>query len=342
MFRSTAQFDEDESLEPLDAVDFGTPFWSVAYSPDGSKLATAESEAVRLWDPENGKKLAEVKREGVHNRSACVPPSAVFSADGRFLVTAGAAGHVGFACVWSVAPLKPVGSYGKQADTVSDVAVASKGRLLATSWLNGSVRVRNLKTRKLLHEFLRNRNEAQASVAFSPDGKILAAGSYNGRVRTWSMGSGKQGLETGNCGHAVACIAFSPDGETLAVGGQAVRILDAKTGRQLQRFRTLGRNWVKTLAYSPDGKLIASGGGNRILYIWEAGTGKLLRQIEGHKSWISKLCFSPDGSKVVSVSEDATLKIWNVANGNLVRTIRSPGAKRVSDDTKATRPEATP
>jgi RNA polymerase sigma factor (sigma-70 family) len=83
------------------------------------------------------------------------------------------------------------------------------------------------------------------------------------------------------------------------------------------------------LAFSPDGKTLASGGNHlvpddRIVYLWDITTGKLLRQFLGHGHSILHLAFSPDGKTLVSASRDQTIRFWNVTTGKEVRRLRCP------------------
>jgi WD40 repeat protein len=204
------------------------------------------------------------------------------------------------------------------------------------------------------HQTLRIGGGEVESIAFSPDGKILAIGCVTGVALwnvqtkllfissiTWSpdgrtlasagddvklldVQSGKVGLTLKGHGDkfGVSRLAFSPDGGALAVvcfDHGMVQTWDMKIGGW---SRPLTKHRIRSLAFSPDGQCLATGGGGQYtIRLWHAATGRLLKTLAGHEDYIASVAFSPDGKIIASGSNDFTVKLWDAGTGKLLKTL---------------------
>jgi WD40 repeat protein len=174
---------------------------------------------------------------------------------------------------------------------------------------------------------LKGHTDLVECIAFSTDGNILASGSLDGTIRTWSVATGTnlRQIHTGNG----SCVAFSPNGKMLASlwwSGpdtiDTIKLWDAATGEHVMTFS--GHIGVKGIAFTPDGKSLASAsGGQSTIKLWDVDTGKNTATLEGHTGSVLCLAFSPDGKTLASGADhrvkpgrsagSATIKLWDVA-----------------------------
>ena len=165
------------------------------------------------------------------------------------------------------------------------------------------------------------------AVAFSRDGRFLAAGDQKSRV--WL-----QDLETGEkfvldkLGK-LKSLVFSPDSQTLAFLGKVVKILALPTGRELLTFAGHGHSslWsnreATALAFSPDGKSVATGGFRGFVKIWDPVTGVETINFQAHKWMVGSIAFSPDGRLVATATpNDDEVKLWDTRTGNKLASVK--------------------
>jgi WD40 repeat protein/transcriptional regulator with XRE-family HTH domain len=206
-------------------------------------------------------------------------------------------------------------------DAINGVAISSNGEYWAASSRRGEVRVWEAGG-QTLHRIWQAHTERAWSLAFSPDGRMLASGSWDGLVKLWEVTSGMlvwSGRHTGN----INSVAFAPDGSMLASGGAHETILwDVKSGTQAQTLTHPDQ--VIAVEWSPQGHLLATGDVEGSIRLWSVHKTELaicILTLTGHTKLISDLAFAPDGSTLASASYDSTIKLWDVAAGRLHQTL---------------------
>ena len=164
---------------------------------------------------------------------------------------------------------------------------------------------------------------AASSVAFSPDGTMLASGNSGQPVYLWRIGGrfGRKGAALAD-DTDVMSLAFSPDGATLATGNcyKTVRLWHLNTRTCIGVLSGHG-GWVHSVAFSPDGGMLATGSGDRTVQLWDVSTQARVATLTGHSEMVREVAFTPDGTLLASCSADKTIRLWKVGTRTHVATL---------------------
>ena len=184
-------------------------------------------------------------------------------------------------------------------------------------------------------DLLTGHTQSVTSIAFSPNGAILASGSKDATVRLWDVITGLPITVLNGHNYHVSCLAFSPDGNTLASGrakfnktGDPIILLWDIPTRELRGTLKLPpgesdgiTKSVRCLAFSPDGKTLASMSDYEEPLLWDIYTKQHKTLSTKHNRQIMYVGFSPDGNTFVTGSWDNTVKLWDANSGTHKMTI---------------------
>ncbi len=305
---------------------------SVALSPNGILLASGYQDGVvGLWDMETRKRLRTLQ-----NPKATVQ-SVAFSPDGRFLAT----GARDSARLWDVRKRKQIAVFEQRYTIVGSVAFSPDGKTLATVdercirlWDTRRKRAVGVLGQepprrgtgfwdRMYSKWIRREDPINwpipdvsiiQSIAFSPDGTLLASGGIDNTLRLWNVQQRQEifthvQTKSGN----IFAVAFSPDGSTLASAG---------THREIQLWSVAERKligtldtgeWIRALAFSPEGRCLAAGADDSKIRVWDMKTWTEVTTLNGSAGRVNSLAFSHDGKKLVSGDSGGTIQIWDTS-----------------------------
>lgn len=323
----------------------------IALSPDGKIFATALADnSIQLWDVETGKEMRRLK----------APTSGVadllFSPDAKNLAVAGNDRSIRviktdngddicqLKAMAANGPVRLAVGVAAGAD-VTGLAFSPNGKILADAEIEFGQQKATLYLRltKIESGEQLSKTEMQngvASIAFSPDGKLIAHGS-EGAIVLRDAATAKE-IRTIKNGPRIARLLFSPDGKILAAKGrdQVVRLFDVETGKSLHQLgqpATAGQpignvffiagpslgSETRDFAFSRDGKTIGVGGG-QAPRLYDVATGKEEPLAGGHRSRVSTLGISRDGKTLISRGADRVIRRWNAQTGEELGQFNEP------------------
>ncbi|NEU81561.1 NB-ARC domain-containing protein [Nostoc sp. UIC 10630] len=160
------------------------------------------------------------------------------------------------------------------------------------------------------------------SVAFSPNGKLLATGDTNGEIRLYEVANSQQLLTCKGHTGWVWSVSFSPDGEILASGSndQTIKLWDTSTGQCLKTFESHSGG-VRSVTFSPDSQVLASGSDDQTVKLWNISTGKCLKTLQENGCSVWSVAFSPKGDVLVSGNDDYKVRLWDINSNSCIHTL---------------------
>jgi len=277
---------------------------SIAFSPDGLTLASGALDGeVRLWRVADG---TPVTSFAGHTENVS---GVAFSADGQSLFTAGWDN-----CVkkWRLDsdPPEAVANRTNHQDWIEALAITADRSRIATCARDGEVLLWGTGSLARQHSASTGRSECH-SLAFAPDGAILAAGDAAGRIHLLD-GTNLSAIRSFTV-HAATVygLSFAPAGDQLLSGGADNRLKRIRPSDGVELGQLSGPlDIVYGVAVDGKASRVAGVGNEVYLRVWDYDNGALVKKLHGHGNTVRAAAFSPDGSIIATSSYDNTIVLW--------------------------------
>jgi WD40 repeat protein len=295
------------------------PALAIALSPDGTRVACSRGNVALVLDATSGTAITSLGGQTDFVQSIAWSP------DGKKI----AVGSHGQVRLWNVATdsawpepivLQPISERANTVTFSPDSLTVAVGAGVPSA--SGEITLWQSADGKEIKRLTEAHSDLVTSLAFRPDGQLLASSSADKFVKVFKVADCTVAKSLEGHTAAVLGIAWSPDGKQIASAGadSALKIWNFEAGEQAASI-TEHKQEVTAVRFLPGKQEIMTTAGDRLGRIWNANDGKLLRTLPGASDFLLSLDVSADGKVLLAGSQTGDVHLWNGEDGQPIRTL---------------------
>lgn len=302
-----------EKNQPLPPNEYRVPIpvTAVAFSPDGSQLASSGYHEVLIWNTIDGSLIRRISNvaERIYDLE--------FSGDGSSLaVASGTPGQLGELKLFSNADGTLIRTLVRSRDAVFAVSFSPNGEQLACAGADRSINVVNVTSGEVVTH-IEDHADWVMDVSWSPNGQRLVSGSRDKTSKVFEAASGNPVITFPGHGEPVYTAAFLADGTTVVSGGgdKRLRVWNSADAKEIRAIGGFGGDVFRIQILPGDQVLAASG--DRAVHLNTAADGAEVRKLAGHNDWVYTLSANLGRKLIASGSYDGEIRLWNSDDGTM-------------------------
>ena len=286
---------------------------SLAFSANGDKLASASWDGeIKVWDVNNRSELLTLRSKAKHSLKIS------FMEDDDLLVSIGSGQVIE---LWNIRNTQPIKTHLPDIKTsgysgsIEATAINSVKNITATSNAYGStITLRNSLSGKIIGKLVADKYGI-TSLAFSPRGRYLLHGAYNGTIKLWDINTQRSICSMKRRITQVNSIELSSNGKFLASGSDNPILWDLVTG-QPHRIFDGHKDLISDISLSSDGQFLASSSRDFNIKVWSIKNGQEVKTLRRSKGLMpGSISFKPDSHILAAAYEDGAISVWDTING---------------------------
>jgi WD40 repeat protein len=288
---------------------------ALAFSPDGSQLATGGYHEVLIWEVASGKLVKRL--QGLPERTYAIR----YSPNGWWIATAsGTPAQSGLVRLWDAMTAEPIRDLVEVEDSVFGLAFSPNSLLLAAGGCDRTIRIWDLASGRLAKS-IEDHADWVLDLDFSPDGSRLVSGSRDKTSKLFDVAKGESLATFPEHTEPVYAVAYAKDGKSVATAGgdKVIKVWDPNA--DAKKIRDIGGHGMAIfkLQFTPDGSQLLTCSADKTAREFNPANGQQTRALQGHTDWVYAATFSNDTKLIATGSWDGEVRIWNAADGAPVK-----------------------